>query len=205
LANENQSDRLRFPEYFLSDLIHKSVREEIPNSNKNPTIFKQALVLAVDPFGGKLSNPDGQGSLIQVIGGRTIEIKAVKGPKNPRNSIKARILTDGEDQFVGDEDLTVFYPMLPENFTPPIKPGEHALVLFLDENNDNGLWVNKYPGSDGVNFTVGEKNFQSSKDESLTNLFPSLKKDSSEEEDLGTDEAASESSISGNNLTELFK
>ncbi len=205
MSNESQADRLRFPEYFLSDLLHKSVREEIADKNTNPSIFKQALVLVVDVQGGKLQNPDAQGSVIQTINGRKVEVKASKGPKNPKNSIKARILTDGGDSLVGDEDLTIFYPMMPENFTPPIKPGEHALVFFTDSDNSNGLWVSKYPGHGGINFSQGEKEFEADNAKALTNLFPSTAKDSSQEEDLATDEAASESLINGNNLTELFK
>ena len=198
-------DRFRFPEQFFAEILKQNVREEIATKDENPTIFHTALVLAVDTVGGKLENPDGNGNFIQKVNGKNVTIKANVNPKNPRNSIKARILSDGFDQFIGDSDLRVFYPAMPEHISFPIKPGEHVLVFFTDSEYSHGLWLGKSPGHENVNYKAGENTFVKDSENSLSSKFPDLAAvQNSSDTDLATDEAASESFIKDNSLTSLF-
>jgi hypothetical protein len=193
------SDRFKFPEQILAEILTRDAREQFADKGENPSVFKRALVVAVDVQGGKLQNPGGNGSLTHLVNNRPVQIKAIDGPKNPRNSIKARILSDGLDQFFDDDSLRVFYPMQ-ESIS--VKPGEHALVLFED-SGDTGWWFGRVPGHEGVNLAVGEKTFGKEAQDSLASKFPDTAAAAPPEEDLATDEAAAEAPPGGR-LTNLF-
>lgn len=196
-------DKFRFPELFLAEILQQTAREKIPDNSENPSIFKRALVVAVDVEGGKLQNSTGVGKLVHTVSGQSVEINSIIGPANPRNSIKARVLSDGFDQFLDDESLKIYYPLMPEHMAIPVKPGEHVLVLFEDENYENGWWISKVPGHEGVNFSQGEKLFIKDDNNKLSKLFPDTAAVASTEEDVATDEAAGESLPNGR-LTKLF-
>lgn len=164
-------DRWRRPELFLAEVINKSARGELRSEEDNVRIWYRAVVLAVDVAGSRLENADGSGELEHVKNGRSTSVTANVGPSNPKNSIKARIITDGLDQFIGDEDLKVFWPMMPEHDSIPIKPGEHVYVTFEDEDYEHGLWLGKVSGHEGVNFFQGESAFVTDSDGSLNKLF----------------------------------
>ncbi len=195
-------DNFRFPELFLTNLLKQEAREKFVEKSDNPSVFKRALVIAVDVVGGMLQNPAGIGKVDHRVDGKQVEINATKGPENPRNSIKARVLSDGFDQFFDDDSLKVYYPMS-SHTSAPVKPGEHVLVLFEDSDYQNGWWFSKVPGHSGFNYTPGEKTFDKNNDNSLTNLFPDTAGQKKQEEDLETNNAASEAPPNGK-LTKLF-
>ncbi|MHA2043940.1 MAG: hypothetical protein ACW99G_04060, partial [Candidatus Thorarchaeota archaeon] len=160
----------RRPERFLADLLTKSARGELLEESDHTVIWQRALVLAVDVNGGMLENPDGSGHVEHIVGKTTVDIEARTGPTNPRNSIKARIISDAGDEFFSDEDLKVFWPMLPEHISVPIKPGEHVYITFEDIDAEHGLWFGKVPGHSNVNFFDGNESFQQA--ESLADVYP---------------------------------
>lgn len=194
------ADRFRFPDQILAEILTEGAREQGASKSDNPSVFKRALVVAVDVQGGKLQNPGGSGTLTHLINNRSIQIKAIDGPKNPRNSIKARIITDGGDQFIDDDSLRVFYPM---QESASVKPGEHALVMFEDSGEESGWWFGRVPGHEGTNISLGEKAFIKDGQDSLANKFPETAGASPPEEDLSTDAAAAEAPLGGK-LTSLF-
>jgi hypothetical protein len=194
------SDRFKFPDQILAETLTQSAREQGASKSDNPSVFKRALVVAVDVQGGKLQNPGGTGELTHLINNRPVKIKAIEGPLNPRNSIKARIITDGLDQFFDDDSLRIFYPM---QESASVKPGEHAIVMFEDSGGENGWWFGRVPGHEGANLALGEKSFSKAGQDSLASKFPDTAGAASPEEDLATDEAAGDSPPGGR-LTSLF-
>jgi hypothetical protein len=164
-------DRWRRPEVFLAELLGKSVRREFLEEDRAPQIWLRAAVLAVDVRGGLLENEQGAGELEHIVDGRPRKVPANIGPANPRNSIKARIVSSETDQFIEDDLLRVFWPMMPEHDAIPVKPGEHVYVTFEDEDRQHGLWFGKVPGHEGVNFFKGESSYVVSKAGQLSSLF----------------------------------
>lgn len=163
-------DKFSRQEYFFAELIRKSIQGSITERDESVSFLHRALVIAVDVEGGKLENPEGKGTVANVVDGKTISVNANSGPKNPANSIKARILTEGFDQFVGDDNLRVFWPFFPEHISLPIKPGEHVYVIFEDTNYEHGLWIAKIPGHSNVNMYKGSDAYVS-QDPTLTDKF----------------------------------
>ena len=159
-------DKFRKPEIFLSELLKSSATGQ----SKAPFI-RRAAVVAVDVIGGRLENPTGTGKTTHKIGNRDVDVVANVGPENPPNSIKARIITDGLDQFFDDDDLRVFWPFMTEHVSVPIKPGEHVYVLFEDEGMEHGLWMSKVSGHNNVNILRGETTFGSSAQGRLMKSF----------------------------------
>jgi hypothetical protein len=134
------------PELIFADLVGKAAREETLGKH-----YQRATVLAVDLDGGRLENKLGEGSL-KFVGrdGKTREFAATVGANNPRYSIKARILTDGTDRLLDDDDLRIFWPMFPQDqIGTPISPGEHVYVVF--EGPNHGLWLSRVSGHDSAN------------------------------------------------------
>ena len=68
---------------------------------------------------------------------------------NPKNSIQARVISDGLDMHTSDEDLIVFWPFFPHD-TMPVKEGEHIYVIFEDERRSHGLWISRISEPDGI-------------------------------------------------------
>jgi hypothetical protein len=118
-------------------------------------MFK-ALVVAMDTQGGKLETPTGSpegDALVQHVefpNGKVDEYtvansqgKVNVGPRNPKNSVKARIISNGIDDFVDDDDLRVYWPLLPGIDNP--SAGEVVYVVFEDETMNHGLWLCRAP------------------------------------------------------------
>lgn len=149
------SDWFRRPEIILAELLQKEARGEVPRH------YRRAVILAVDPTGGKLQNPSGAGTLA-VTGrdGKRREFPALSGVENPRGAVKARILTDGLDRLIDDADLRVYWPMFPQDqFGTPISPGEHVYVVFEGEGTTHGLWLSRVPGQDSANSFAGTDSY----------------------------------------------
>lgn len=195
-------DHYLFPEKFLSELLRGGAQRRFVDRSENPSLIYRATVLAVDVEGGKLENPDSSGDVSHEINGQSFKISARSGPKNPRNSVKARVLTNGLDQFVEDQNLRVFWPFFSDHMTVPIKPGEHVYVLFEDAEMRHGLWINKVPGHEGVNVVVGETQFVPSSGGRLANKF-GIGTSSPQDPD-NTDRFASESQVNELKLTQKF-
>src|SRR3990172_5250113 len=126
-----------FPQRILSNLI-RDYQEGRLDSNR---LLYVAVVKEIDMVGGKL--------------------EATK-PKNPKNSIKARIITNNYYSFLRDEDLPVFWPFFSHDKSP-IKEGEHVYVIFEDERKQRGLWVTRAPEpleTDNKNYSAGVKKYQ---------------------------------------------
>lgn len=172
MAKFQDLEKWRRPEMFLAELLNKSVRGELSDKSENPQLWYRALVVAVDVEGGKLENPKGQGVVSHMFNGKNVDIPARLGPVNPRNSIKARLITGEFDQFVDDDDLKVYWPMMGEHDSIPIKPDEHVYVTFEDRNFNHGLWFGKVAGHENVNFFRGQDSFTlNSEDSSLAAKF----------------------------------
>lgn len=196
-------DKFVRPEQFLSELLRKGAQGRFREITENtPTIFR-AVVVAVDVKGGKLENPDGQGKVEHDLNGKKFDVPATVGPKNPRNSVKARLITDGLDQFVHDDELRVFWPLMPEHSQIPIKPGEYVYVMFEDEEMEHGLWISKVPGHEGLNLRKGQKELKDPGANALSNKFDDTQGLNSSEEKLDSDKSATKSKPDGN-LKNLF-
>ena len=207
MANRFQHrDKFRRPELFLAELINKSARGKFRETDESVPVLFRAIVYAVDVLGGQLENPDGSGGVEhKTAGGKTNKLPANVGPKNPKNAIKARIITDGFDQFLGDEKLRVFWPLFPEQAQVPIKPGEHVYVMFEDAKYLHGLWLGKYAGHEGVNFVPGSAQFKSPDDDTLASKFDDTSQAAgSSQKKFNTDIDVSETGIKDGQLAQLF-
>lgn len=196
-------DRFRRPELFFQELLRKSAEGKLREKDDLQQFLFRALVIAVDVYGGKLENEKGQGSLSHDVNGKKYSVSARIGPENPPNSIKARILTDGEDKFTTDENLRIFWPFFPENISVPIKPGEHVYVMFEDTQKMHGLWVAKVPGHVGVNYAPGSDFYKQTQSAPLSGMFDDTRSLNNDEKKFDKDEDAAEIK-SGNKLSSLF-
>jgi hypothetical protein len=145
-------DWYRRPELILADLIRSHAQGDDRGRH-----YRRAVVVAVDLEGAKLQNESGSGSVtVRLRDGQTKSYPALPGVDCPRGSVKARILTDGLDRLLADEDLRVFWPMFPQDqLAVPISPGEHVYVVFEDEGLIHGLWISRVPGHDSANAFLG--------------------------------------------------
>lgn len=150
------SDIYRRPELILADLLQREAR-----GGERQRAQRRAVVLAVDPDGGLLQNPAGDGQLAAHLReGGTRTYPAIVGPTNPRWAIKARVLTDGLDRLREDADTRVFWPMFPQDYMGmPISPGEHVYVTFEGEGMEHGLWLVRVPGHDSANSYAGTESY----------------------------------------------
>lgn len=156
-------DKFRRPEILVGEFLRKGVQSKFLERGENVPVLYRALVVAVDVEGGRLENPAGEGTVSHLIDNRAIETPATVGPSNPRNSLKARILSGGFDQFIHDNRLRVFWPFFPDHLAPPVKPGEHVYVAFEDPDFQHGLWFSKVSGHEGANFVRGESTYSREK------------------------------------------
>lgn len=202
MSSQFDRDKFRRPELFLSELLRKGAQGSFSERDENSRVFFRALVVAVDVVGGRLENPGGDGKLTHVINGKSVDVPATVGPLNPMNSVKARVLTDGGDQFTTDNRLRVFWPFFPEHVSIPIKPGEHVYVLFEDEDFQHGLWFSKVSGHHGVNRKTGQSTYTKA-EQGLSGLFPETRSPSPDP-DLNTDADAGEVLASDNRLAKLM-
>lgn len=201
------NDFFHRPEVFFAELMQKYVRGEFMERTEGTRVFHRALVVAVDVVGGRLENisPTDNDKVQHTLpNGQTVTVPANVGPTNPRNSIKARVLTDGQDQFYGDSKLRVFWPFMPEHFSVPIKPGEHAYVMFEDTGMTHGLWFGKVSGHEGLNFFPGIDSYKTEADDNLSSLFPDTSAGSTREPLYNTELEASQTGVKDGRLTKLF-
>ena len=196
-------EKFRRPELLLKEFLRKGAQGAFKENSDASTFLYRALVLAVDVEGGLLENPKGQGKVSHEVGDKKFDVEARIGPKNPQNSIKARILTDGFDKFANDENLRVFWPFFPENISLPVKPGEHVYVLFEDSHQQHGLWVSKIPGHEGVNYAPGASFYTPTQHAPLANAFDDTRGASTQEKKFDKDIDAAETKP-GNRLSSLF-
>lgn len=195
--------KIQRPEILFNEFIRKGAQGAFRERDENVPVIFRALVIAVDVEGGKLENPDGSGQLSHDVDGKKYDVPARIGPKNPPNSIKARLLTDGLDKFVTDDNLRVFWPFFPENVSIPVKPGEHVYVMFEDEGYLHGLWVSKVAGHVGVNYSPGKLFYKQSDSGNLSGKFDDTRSATEDEKKYEKDEDAAETT-SGNRLSSLF-
>ncbi len=154
MSNKFGLDWYRRPELIMADLIMRAATGEDRASRH----YHRAVVLAVDLDGGMLQNENGGGSVDVVIeNGTTKTYSAIVGPASPRGSIKARVLTDGLDRLLDDNELRVFWPMFPyDQIGIPISAGEHVYVVFEGNGGfDHGLWMSRVSGHDSANSFQG--------------------------------------------------
>lgn len=157
MSNQQGSEWFRRPELILADLLQRAAR----GTDREPTHYHRATVLAVDQDGGMLQNPTASGG-VDFIGrdGLQRHFDAISGVENPRGSVKARILTDGLDRLVDDADVRVFWPMFPQDqMGIPVSPGEHVYVIFEGSGLDHGLWLSRVSGQDSANSFKGSDSY----------------------------------------------
>lgn len=149
------NEKFRRPTIGLVEVLKKGAGGLYRERGQYAPFMFRALVIAVDPFGGKLETPDGQaedGKLDQrvtdqegnVLG--VYQVDPTRGPRNPKNSLRARILSSNMDQFVDDDSLRTYWPLFPGLSNPSV--GELVYVVFEDEETLHGLWVAPVPTSD---------------------------------------------------------
>lgn len=191
-------ERLRRPELYLHELLNKYAKGQLLETSNGPKVLFRATVICVDPIGGMLSNETGSGEVsIKLASGKTETTKATVGPKNPKNSIKARIITKGLDRFIPDRGLRIFWPMFQEHMSIPVVPGEHVYVAFEDENFEHGLWFSRVSGHEGVNSVEGSTQYKKQTEVGAIGAF-----EESDEEDL-SDDYLSET-LHRDNLNDVF-
>lgn len=106
-----------------------------------------------------------------------VEIDTVGGafesnPQNPKNSIRARIITDSYNAVTIDEDLPVFWPLYSHDLEP-LKEGEHVYIIFEDMARKHGLWISRTAqplNVDSVNYVKGTKQYVENPDNNLTDI-----------------------------------
>lgn len=201
MGNKHYYDKFHRPEVFSNEILQKGMQGKYREIDENVQVFYRAVVIAVDVIGGKLENPSGNGSVSHTINGKKFDFPANVGPLNPKNSIKARILSDEIDQFTVDDDLRVFWPIMPEHSAVPIKPGEFAYVIFEDKDSHHGMWLSKVSGQEGVNYVSGQGTFVPDDAATLPNLFPDSTDSTT---DQPSDSEAGGNLVNQGNLTKLF-
>lgn len=148
-------EKILRPEIGLTELLRKNAGGEFWERDEYVPFMYRAIVVAVDAAGGRLENPDGTvsealESRIPYVdspgsSGQSFSYVVVptKGPANPPNSLRARIVTNGLDQFLDDQHLRTFWPLFQNAFVP--MPGELAYVVFEDSSFTHGLWLARVP------------------------------------------------------------
>lgn len=147
------NEKFRRPSIGFTEMLRKGIGGMLREKDEYATFMFRALVLASDPYGGKLETPDGvpegktylEEVIHDVTGGEIARytVNPTLGPRNPKNSVRARIITEGMDQFIDDDNLRTFWPLLPGISNP--SAGELVYVVFEDERMTHGLWISKVP------------------------------------------------------------
>ena len=155
------NEKFRRPSIAFQDILRKGSGGAYREKGQYSAFMFRAVVIAIDPEGGKLETPTGEphikngkdwaeggdklNQLVQFSDGTVInyDITPNKGPVNPPDSIKARIISSNMDQFISDDDLRVYWPMFPG--ISNVTAGEMAYVVFEDESFTHGLWLARVP------------------------------------------------------------
>lgn len=107
---------------FSEKAFLSSLRDLQEGKIGNNSFLYRAVVVEIDHVGGKLE-----------------EIPT----KNPKNSIRARIISEpSPHSFLENEDLPVFWPLFPFDIFP-VKENEEVYVIF--DGKDHGLWISRIP------------------------------------------------------------
>jgi len=155
------NEKYRRPSIAFQDILRKGSGGAYREKGEYTAFMFRAIVIAVDTFGGKLETPNGKpqeksgsswidssNNMVQEVRDSSglivsYEITPTRGPTNPPNSIKARIMSNNMDQFISDDDLRCYWPMFPG--ISNVTAGEMAYVVFEDETFTHGLWLAKVP------------------------------------------------------------
>ena len=150
------TDKFRRPVISFTEAFIAGANGTYRERGEYAQFMFKALVVAMDTQGGKLETPDGfpEGDalvqLVQYPNGKTDEYtvsddqgKVNTGPRNPKNSVKARIISSGLDEFTDDDNLRVYWPLFPGVDNP--SAGEVVYVVFEDETMTHGLWLSRAP------------------------------------------------------------
>lgn len=161
MSNRYQTrEKFRRPELILGDLLKSAAKGHLLDQETNVPFLFRAIVLAVDTVGGQLENATGTGTVsVKEKTGSVVSYKATVGPKNPKNSIKAKIISDGFDQFFSKDEIRTFWPFFGDHLSFPIKQHEHVYVFFEDKDFEHGLWLTKVSGHENLNFFNGTDSF----------------------------------------------
>ncbi|MBI2449261.1 hypothetical protein HYV49_03105 [Candidatus Pacearchaeota archaeon] len=144
---------LLFPERNVFGLL----RDYQSNSLSDSGFLHRAIVVSIDQLGGALEDK----------------------PKNPKNSIKARIISDASHSMLNNDDLPVFWPLFPFD-TFPLKEGEHVYVIFENEKRDHGLWLTRIPepfDTDNRNLALGIEKYKLNQPDVKERQVQDLEKD----------------------------
>jgi len=151
------NEKIRRPSISFTDTLMKGANGTYRERGEYAQFMFKALVVAMDTQGGLLETPNGVPAgdpLFQTVtypDGTTDSYTVINpetnlinlGPRNPKNSVKARIISNGIDDFVDDDDLRVYWPLFPGNTNPGA--GEVVYVVFEDETMNHGLWISRAP------------------------------------------------------------
>lgn len=84
--------------------------------------------------------------------------------KMPRNSIKAKIISDGAG---ASGTAAIFYPLFSPHLCMPVKPGEQVWVIFEAGSESQGFWVSRISS----NYSVDDLNYTHRDRDSLNEIF----------------------------------
>jgi hypothetical protein len=133
---------IRAKEILSPDRIFNNLLKDYVDGNLDDYDFLyRASVVSIDMVGGQFE----------------------QDPPNPKNSIRARVITNGRDRDLDPEDLPVFWPIFTHDIFPA-KEGEHIYVIFEDAGRkSHGLWlcrVSEPNNVDNKNYVQGIKKYQ---------------------------------------------
>jgi hypothetical protein len=152
MSNPVFNEKLRRPVIGFTELLKKGVGGLLRERDEYVPFMFRALVIASDMEGGKLETPSGVPDGVKLVqqvtapNGNTVAsyvIDPTRGPRNPKNSVRARIVANNMEQFVDDDSLRTFWPLFTGNSNP--SPGELVYVVFEDDEMTHGLWLTKVP------------------------------------------------------------
>lgn len=147
------NEKFRRPNISFTEMLKKGAAGQYRERGEYTQFMFRALVIACDTEGGKLESPSGEpiGDKLEVkvydnTGANLLAqypVDPTTGPYNPKNSVRARIVSNNMDQIIDDDNLRTFWPMFPGADSP--SAGELVYVVFEDEAMKHGLWLAKVP------------------------------------------------------------
>ena len=153
MASDGTSQKNRYdrPTQAFAEIMTHAMRGNLIEEGDYVPFMFRAFVYAIDTIGGRLENKDATfpanpvtTTIVNKDGKKTTyRPKVMRGPKNPPDSLKARIIGNNIDQFVANDDLRTYWPMFPGLCSP--SPGELVYVVFEDSTRKHGLWLSKVP------------------------------------------------------------
>ena len=86
----------------------------------------------------------------------------------PRNSIKAKVVSDGAG---ASGTAAIFYPLFSPHLCMPVKPGEQVWVIFEAGPESQGFWVSRISS----NYSVDDLNYTHRDRDTLNEIFKNTK------------------------------